>query len=469
MLDSQVAVNHAPSTTAANSLAKANRLIVFARQPEPGKVKTRLIPAIGSALAARLHCALAEKTFSTADRLQSAICVDVEIRVTSNEHHCGSSFGRDIGESFMVKSQIGVGLGDRLECAVRAAFCEDAKKVVVIGTDCPDLDAATLLQAFNELDNSDLVLGPALDGGYYLIGMRTCLSTLFQNVDWGSEKVLEQTLAKSRQLGLEVFQLQPLSDVDHPEDLVVCRTQPTGFENVFPETKRGLLSIIVATRNEGKVLESTLRSLTVVPDIEVIVADGGSSDRTAEIANRFGARVVPARMGRGRQMNAGAAMSRGETLLFLHADTLLPERYSDYVHTTLAQGAIAGSFRLGISGRKWGLRLVELGANFRSRIFQLPYGDQGLFLRADTFFGIGGFRQWPLMEDYEFCQRLRQHGRIQIAPEAITTSDRRWRELGIWRTTLLNQIVIAAYRLGVSPERLAKWYETTKPDKTRFR
>lgn len=439
-------------------LAKANRLIVFARHPESGKVKTRLIPALGAEQAAELHSALAKKTFSTANRLQNSIGADIEIRVTGDENRCVNSFDSDIGERFLVRSQIGIGLGERLEGAARAAFCDGVQKLVVIGTDCPDLNAATLMQAFAELEKSDLVLGPALDGGYYLIGMRVFWPTLFHGVDWGSERVLEQTLAKAKQLGLGVSQLQSLSDVDYPEDLVVCRAQPAEYGQILPKPQTGLLSIIIPTRNEMQVLESALRSLTHLPNVEVIVADGESSDETTEIANRFGTMVVPVRKGRGRQMNAGAAMSRGETLLFLHADSRLPNLFLERIWTTLSQGAIAGSFRLGISGKKRGLRLVESGANFRSRFFQMPYGDQGLFLRSETFFRMGGFRQWPLMEDYEFCQRLRRHGKIAITPEAVTTSDRRWRELGILRTTLLNQLYITAYRLGVSPERLARWY-----------
>jgi rSAM/selenodomain-associated transferase 2 len=159
-----------------------------------------------------------------------------------------------------------------------------------------------------------------------------------------------------------------------------------------------------------------------LPDVEVIVADGGSADATADIARRMGICVVPVRPGRGRQMNAGAALASGEVLLFLHVDTKLPGGFRKHVWSTLDRGAVAGAFVLRIDDEHSGLRWIEWGAILRSHYLQMPYGDQGLFVRSELFHRVGGFPNWPLMEDYELCRRLRRHGRILLAPAAVSTS-----------------------------------------------
>ncbi len=252
------------------------------------------------------------------------------------------------------------------------------------------------------------------------------------------------------------------ADVDCPEDLVICRRRDPLFQEVLPRTKPGLLSILIPTWNEAARLENTLAPLLSHPEVEVIVADGGSRDATARIANNLGVRVLKTRPGRGTQMNAAAAQAQGEALLFLHADTRLPADFPRHVWSILNQGAIAGAFRLRIDAPGSLLRVVEWGANLRSRYFQRPYGDQGLFLKAETFYQLGGFENWPLMEDYEFCRRLRQCGKIELAPVSVATSARRWERQGVIRTTLVNQLTVAGYLLGLSPETLARWYSAAR-------
>jgi rSAM/selenodomain-associated transferase 2 len=211
------------------------------------------------------------------------------------------------------------------------------------------------------------------------------------------------------------------------------------------------ISTIVPTLNEAHNLPQTLATLLAAGETEVIVVDGGSVDQTAAVAQRLGVRVMGAAPGRSRQLNQGAAAATG--------DTRLPQGFDETICQTLAQpGVVAGAFRLAIDGKNWGLRWVEWGVNVRSRLLQLPYGDQGLFLRAEVFDKMGGFPDLPMMEDFELVRRLRQVGRVAIAPRAVVTSDRRWRTLGILRTTLANQVMIVGYLLGVDPKKLARWY-----------
>ncbi len=290
--------------------------------------------------------------------------------------------------------------------------------------------------------------------------MKALHADLFRGIDWGGEQVLVQTLEAARRLRLRVQRLNPLSDVDFPEDLLACRRVGGACSEVLPTVEPGLLSVVVPTLQEEQALGRTLKPLVGRSDVEVIVADGGSSDATTSIARGLGARVLPVRPGRGRQMNAGAALARGEALLFLHADSWLPDDFAEQAWSILNDGAAAGAFTLRIRGKRRGLRWIEWGANLRSKRLQMPYGDQGLFVRAALFHRLGGFPNWPLMEDYELCRRLRRDGPIRLSPAQIASSARRWEKLGLWRTTWINQCCVAGFHLGVSPDRLARWYSS---------
>jgi rSAM/selenodomain-associated transferase 2 len=158
-------------------------------------------------------------------------------------------------------------------------------------------------------------------------------------------------------------------------------------------------------------------------------------------------------------MNLGAESSKGEILLFLHADTVLPISYRTAMEQLLSLPRIAvGAFRLKIDSPATTYRIIEKAVNLRSLKLGLPYGDQALFIRRETFNSIGGYPNLPIMEDFEFIRRLRKIGEVGISNENVLTSARRWERLGPWRTTLLNQLLIIAYRVGVAPEKLARIY-----------
>jgi rSAM/selenodomain-associated transferase 2 len=220
------------------------------------------------------------------------------------------------------------------------------------------------------------------------------------------------------------------------------------------------ISIIIPTLNEAPRITKTINKAQNAKNVEIIVADGGSQDGTAEIAKSLGVRVISTNPGRAAQMNAGAAAAAGDILLFLHADTQLPDGFDTCARLALAKpGTAAGAFELAIDDRRLSLRIVEIGVNWRSRWLQMPYGDQAIFLSATTLEKIGGFPHLPLMEDFELVRRLQRCGRIEIVSQPALTSARRWQQLGVIKTTAINQIVIIAYFLGVSPDRLAFWYK----------
>lgn len=251
-----------------------------------------------------------------------------------------------------------------------------------------------------------------------------------------------------------------------------------GMTNLLPATETQVppaasrepprFSIIIPARNEADRIGMALEVLKREDPHEIIVVDGSSQDRTSEIARFGGAIVVASRPGRGLQMNAGAAISTGDLLVFLHADTRLPERFQDHITDVLAQpGVVAGAFPLRIDAPFRLLRIIENAVNWRSRRLGMPYGDQALFMSREVFDRAGGFPDIPVMEDFQMVRRLRRMGKIAIARAPVTTSARRWIARGIWRTTLLNQVCIVAYYLCIPPDRIARWRRTSARPPTR--
>jgi uncharacterized protein len=423
-------------------VAILDRLIIFTRYPTPGKAKTRLIPALGAEGAAALQRQMAEHTLQQVRKLLALRLVSVEIWFAEDgeQERMQDWLGRD----WVYQPQSAGDLGDRLIYSFQSAFDQNMERVVIIGTDCPGLDAHGLAQAFQALEGYDLVLGDALDGGYYLVASRRLHPELFIGIDWSTAVVRAQTIAIAERLGLTVAHLPLLSDVDYPEDLPVW----DALQNRPP------LSVIVPVLNEAQTLEQWQK-----PEGEWIMVDGGSQDETIALAENLGVRIIGAKPGRANQMNWGAAIAHSDILLFLHVDTRLPDDFLAQIQQTLAQpGVVAGAFELAIAGDLPGLRWVEWGVRWRSHSLQLPYGDQGIFLKAETFWQLGGFADLPIMEDFELIKRLQKLGEVAIAPAAVTTSARRWEKLGVFRTTLVNQLVIAAYYLGVSGDRMARFY-----------
>lgn len=224
------------------------------------------------------------------------------------------------------------------------------------------------------------------------------------------------------------------------------------------------LSVVVPTLNEGGTLAHTisvLRRRTVGPPVELIVADCGSSDETTTVAKHCGAAVETGGTltDRARACNAGAASASGDALLFLHADSLVPDRYDALIRDALASpGVVGGAFAFKLDGPEWRLRVVERVDRMRYRVRGRYFGDQGIFARRTAFHAVGGFPEVPIKEDAHFCGAMRRIGKMRLINAPMVTSPRRFYNGGIL-TTLAGDIMICTRDLlGLSLHRHAERY-----------
>ncbi len=224
-----------------------------------------------------------------------------------------------------------------------------------------------------------------------------------------------------------------------------------------------MIGVVIPTLDEEQRLPgllSDLRCLGRAVPLDIVVADGGSSDATAAATAQGGARMLVTSRGRAHQLNAGAAVARGEWLLFLHADSRLPAAARRALLAALVDepdlGAAVFRFAIDLPG-PW-KRFIEVGQALRQRLYRLPYGDQGLLIRRELFQAVGGYADLPILEDVALIRTLRRRGvAIRTLPAALVTSGRRYRAHGVLRTWLLNVALITLYVIGVPPRRLARW------------
>jgi rSAM/selenodomain-associated transferase 2 len=226
------------------------------------------------------------------------------------------------------------------------------------------------------------------------------------------------------------------------------------------------LSIIIPARNEASQIRATLSHLKPLRQrgVEVILADGGSRDGTAGLAAGRVDRVLISPVGRARQMNAGAQVARGEWLLFLHADTMLPADADTLIRQADGCGKVWGRFDMRLSGASLPFRVIETLMNWRSRLTAIATGDQALFVRRDVFEAVGGFADIALMEDIALSRTLKQRSRPACLQARVVSSSRRWEQNGIIPTILIMWRLRWLYYRGANPEDLARRYHNATTD-----
>jgi uncharacterized protein len=470
-------------------------ILVFIKAPYPGQVKTRLGKFIGNTEATQLYQYFVEDVLATIDAL------GVKSLIFFSPTNSLSMLQSWLGFHRTYIPQQGDSLGDRMAHAFRTSFTLDYQQVLIVGSDSPDLPSAYLLEALDALQQDKTVIGPSEDGGYYTLGFtpNTFCPDVFQDIPWSTSQVYLLTIEKLKHNALSIQILPTWSDIDTLDDLWKFHNrhlseQPLGqslsylrdranvffphlveaqclapLQNVSDSTKNPEpdLSIIIPVLYEAERIRTCLENLLQLAgdiNLEVIVVDGDPKGTTlSHVPSQYpyALKGIQSPKGRGTQMNAGAQIAQGQVLLFLHADTDLPDRaLLDILHT--CKQYTGGAFDLAIASPRRSLKLVGKVASWRSRLTRIPYGDQAIFMRKDIFEQVQGYPDIPLMEDVALMQRLKQHGYpIHILSQTVKVSARRWEKEGIVRCTLRNWSLILLYSLGIHPETLACWYRPT--------
>lgn len=218
------------------------------------------------------------------------------------------------------------------------------------------------------------------------------------------------------------------------------------------------VAVLIPALNEERRIAACVESARAAGATEVVVSDAGSDDRTAEIATAAGAKVLSSVRMRSRQLNAAAAGCSSDALIFLHADTTLPSGAALLAADALNSGNIFGGFRISFTERESRLRIAEVMINLRTQLTRCPWGDQAQFLSRETFLRLGGFREIPMMEDYDLAIRMKRQGPTVVLPQKVQTSGRRFLKKGVLRTAATNWRIILAYRLGTDPAELERIY-----------
>jgi len=223
------------------------------------------------------------------------------------------------------------------------------------------------------------------------------------------------------------------------------------------------VSVVMPTLNEAENLGPTLAQVRQAGECQLVVVDGGSEDGTPDIADRYADVVLAASRGRARQMNIGARAATGEILLFLHADTALPQGFSTIVAQAFADPhVVGGRFDVRLNAPGWSFRLIETMMNLRSRLSRISTGDQAIFVRRETFLAVGGYPEVELMEDLQLSRKLKRVGKIVCLRTRVVTSARRWQRDGLLKTIVLMWTLRLGHAVGVPPERLKAFYLDTR-------
>ena len=398
---------------------------MFTREPIPGMTKTRLMPRYTPEQCANLHLCFLKDIAREIAKTDA----DIYVSYTGGEPRQLKKVFRHSAEYM---KQRGDDLGSRMLNTIKDVKSLGYDKIVLIGTDVPELKASTIEDAFSKLEIADTVIGPTQDGGYYLIGMNEVCEAAFNVERYGVSTVCEDTVRSINESEHTVIATDSYQDIDDAED-VHGYIERMRSDKHLRNSRTGRyiadnmsISIIVPTYNESTTIEAMLKQLEPYRnDAEIIIVDGSSTDDTVKRINNSW-KVITCEKGRGIQMNKGARESSGDILFFLHCDCTLPSDALSEIRHCMATSRY-GCFGLKFQSKNFFMWTNRVISNHRAWKRGLPFGDQGIFIDRDLFFKLGGFPEIPIMEDYEFSRRLAAFGMKPAKTGArLIASDRRY-------------------------------------------
>ncbi len=445
-------------------MKQKNAVIVFTRVPIAGQTKTRMMPYLSGAQCARLHTCFLKDIAKECEKTEA------DLYVYYTPEGKGKALKEIFGGDAKYHKQEGKNLGERMYGAIESTLALGYEKCVLIGTDIPEIKKTDLQSAFQLLEQKDMVFGPTVDGGYYLIGMKEPHAVAFEKQSYGHGSVLECTSAQIEKANLSVGYVRKLEDMDTREDLVHFRARMRENKELRrTETGKYLMrsskiSIIVPIYNEEKTILALQDQLKPLRErCEIILVDGGSTDKTLEmIEPEF--HVIHSLKGRANQMNLGAQESSGDILFFLHSDSELPERPLEEIRYVMSKHR-AGCFGIAFHSKNFFMFTCRVISNHRIKDRKVMFGDQGIFIERELFFEAGMFPTLPIMEDYQFSLTLKEMGiKLGMAKHRIYTSDRRFPKGTIpklrvmWKMNRLRKM----YRDQVPIETIAEMYKDVR-------
>lgn len=401
-------------------------VIVFTRVPVPGQTKTRMMPHVSAAGCARLH------TCFLRDIRRECRKIDADLYICYTPEGKQERLYPVFGADAHYFPQEGYGLGERMYRAIRRVLKGGYDSCILMGTDVPEMKAEYLNRAFRILESRDAVLGPTMDGGYYLVGVKKPYRSVFEVEGYGKNSVLRDTVRHLKQEGLTVGFTEKLHDMDTYEDLCGYRRrmqndrflQKTATGRYLAKTAK--ISVIIPVYNEEKTIRQMQDQLEPLRGrCEILFVDGGSTDGTPELI-RPHFQVIHSEKGRARQMNAGAKASHGDILFFLHCDSELPPHPLGEIRQVMKDHS-AGCFGIAFHSINFFMFTCRVISNHRIKDRKVMFGDQGIFADRKLFFDVGMFPEIPVMEDYQFSLTLKERNvKLGMARRRIYTSDRRF-------------------------------------------